>query len=243
MVLSTYENQRIVFFHQSGLSPSQILSALNEENIVTTRQTIARFIKRFGNTGSIIRKEGSGRPLKITDRVLQLVERRMREDDETTAVQLHTLPTACGISISLSTILRSRSSLGWTYRGSKYCQLIRKQNRDKRFQWAFENYFEHCRNGFEDVIWTDETTVQLESHRRHSYRKRGEQPILKPHPKHSIKVHVWAGISRRGPTPVVIFEGLMDVEFYLSILRVSLLIRSTYPDSHCFMQDNDPKHT
>ena len=44
----------------------------------------------------------------------ELVEKRMREDDETTAVQLHVLLTACDISISLSTILCSRSKLGWT---------------------------------------------------------------------------------------------------------------------------------
>jgi transposase len=162
MVLSTYEKQRILFFHQKGFSPSEILSAVTAENIVTTRQTIARFIKRFSESGSIFRKEGSGRPSKISKRVLELVERRMREDDETTAVQLHTLLTACGISISLSTILRSRSSLGWTYRGSKYCQLIRSHNKHKRFQWAYENYMENLNNGFEDVIWTDETTVQLE---------------------------------------------------------------------------------
>ena len=97
-------------------------------------------------------------------------------------------------------------------------------------------------NGFENVIWTDETSVQLESHRRHSYRKRGEQPTLKRRPKHPIKVHVWAGISRRGPTTVVIFEGTMTAEFYISILRTGLLpfIHSTYPDSHRFMQ---AKHT
>ena len=65
MVLSTYEKQCILFFHESGLSPSQILSALATENIVTTRQTIARFIKRFTATGAISRKEGSGRPSKI----------------------------------------------------------------------------------------------------------------------------------------------------------------------------------
>ena len=73
------------------------------------------------------------------------------------------------------------------------------------------------------MIWTDETTVQLESHRRHSYRKRGEQATLKPRPKHPIKVHVWAGISRRGPTPVVIFEGIMNAELYVSILRTGFL--------------------
>ena len=52
----------------------------------------------------------------------------MREYDETTAVQLHVLLTACDISISLSTIVRSRSQHGCTFRGSKYSQLIsRKQ--------------------------------------------------------------------------------------------------------------------
>ena len=35
--------------------------------------------------------KGSGRPSKITDYVYQLVEQRMCEDDETTAMQLHEL--------------------------------------------------------------------------------------------------------------------------------------------------------
>ena len=96
-------------------------------------------------------------------------------------------------------------------------------NRHKRFQWAYDNYLEHLNHGFENVIWTDETTVQLESHRRHSDRKRGEQPTLKPRPKHPVKLHVWAGISRRGPTPIVIFEGIMNADLYVSILRQSLL--------------------
>ena len=245
MVLSTYEKQRILYYHRDRLLPSQILSALKVEGIVTTRQTIARFIKRFIATASIARKQGSGRPSKITERVIELVEKRMREDDETTAVQLHVLLTACDISISLSTIVRSRSQLGWTFRGSKYCQLIRTVNKSKRFQWVYLNYLEHLNNGFENVIWSDETTVQLESHRRHSYRKKGEQATLKPHPKHPIKLHVWAGISKRGPTPVVIFKGTMNADLYVEILQRGLLpfIRRKYPDSHRFMQDNDPKHT
>ena len=242
MVLSTYEKQRIVFYHREGLTPLQILSALKVENVFTTRQTIARFIARFQKTGTIACREGSGRPSKITDRVRELIERRMREDDETTATQLHTLLSSCGISISLSTILRCRSKLGWSFRGSKYCQLIRHQNKMKRFLWASENYMDLLDN---DVIWSDETTVQLESHRRHSYRKKGEPATLKPRPKHPIKLHIWAGISRRGPTPIAIFEGIMYADFYVSILRTHLLpfIRNTFPESHRFMQDNDPKHT
>ena len=99
--------------------------------------------------------------------------------------------------------------------------------------------------GFHDVIWTDETTVQLESHRRHSYRKKGKAAVLKPRAKHPTKVHAWAGISKKGPTPVVIFEGIMNADLCVEILQTGLLpfIQEELPDSHRFMQDNDPKHT
>jgi hypothetical protein len=39
---------------------------------------------------------------------------------------------------------------------------------------------ENQTNDFNNVIWTDETTVQLENHRRFSHRKRGEKPRPKP---------------------------------------------------------------
>jgi len=130
----------------------------------------------------------------------------MRADDETTAVQLHAMLISCEIRISLFTILRSRHLLGWTFRGSKYCQLIRNANKEKCFQWAMEYLPEALTGGFHDVIWTDGTTVQLESHQRHSYRKKGEAAVLKPRAKHPTKVHVWVGISKKGPTPVVILR-------------------------------------
>ncbi len=115
----------------------------------------------------------------------------------------------------------------------------------KRFQWAMRNLYKVLTGGFDNVIWSDETTVQLESHRRHSYRKKGELAVLKPRPKHPTKLHVWAGISKQGPTPVAIFEGIMNATLYIEILQQSLVpfIRSTFPESHRFMQDNDPKHT
>ena len=49
--------------------------------------------------GSIERKTGSGPPSKITAEVKRIVEEKMREDDETTACQLHLLLTSRAISI------------------------------------------------------------------------------------------------------------------------------------------------
>ena len=42
-------------------------------------------------------------------------------------------------------------------------------------------------------------------------------------PKHPVKVHVWAGISMGGRTGICIFDGIMDAEMYITILRGALL--------------------
>ena len=53
------------------------------------------------------------------------------------------------------------------------------------------------------------------------------------------------GISWEGKAKIVIFDGIMNAEGYIDILRESLLpfINRLYPKRHCLMQDNDPKHT
>ena len=58
-----------------------------------------------------------------------------------------------------------RKALGWTFRGSAYCQMIRDANKVKRLEWA-RAYASEADTGFLDVILTDETSIQLESHHR-----------------------------------------------------------------------------
>ncbi len=161
-------------------------------------------------------------------------------DNETTAMQLREILMRNGISLHIRTVLRSREQLGWTFRGSAYCQLIRDANKQKRLEWAVRN--QHDR--FEDVIFSDECSVHLETHRLRCYRKVGEKPRNKPRPKHPIKVHVWAGISMRGATEICIFTGIMDAELYVRILDECLLpfTRAVFDErNYRFMQDNDPK--
>ena len=83
----------------------------------------------------------------------------MQLDDETTAVQLEKILADQGHKLSLKSILRSRSKLGWTFRGSTYCQLIREQNKAKRLEWAIENKDAALNSEFTDVVWTDECSV------------------------------------------------------------------------------------
>lgn len=143
--------------------------------------------------------------------------------------------------------------------------MIREANKVKRLDWAKK----HFDDDFNNVLWSDECTVQLETHRRFACRKRGEPPknkprlvllchilslyaiihyssiVLPPRPKHPVKVHVWAGISLHGATQVCIFEGIMNAVLYVEILKNTLLPfqNRVFPDGMQLMQDNDPKHT
>ena len=83
-----------------------------------------------------------------------------------------------GYNQSERTILLGRCLLGWSYRGSDYCQVIRPIN---KLEWA-QKYIMHM-DDFKNIIWTDETTVQLESHKRFCCCKDGRQPRYKPRPK------------------------------------------------------------
>ena len=96
---------------------------------------------------------------------------------------------------------------------------------------------------FGDVIFTDECTMQLECHRRKSFQKKNTPRKLTYRHKHPIKVHVWAGYSKRGATRLVMFQGIMTATRYGDILTASLIpfVHKTYPDGYRLYQDNNPK--
>jgi len=115
------------------------------------------YVKHLFNKGAIARKDGCGRKTKVTDEICQIVEQQMCLDDETTASQLYVLLTGMGHRLSLRTILRCRTSLGWTFRGNAYCQLIREPNKQKRLEFARE----HQGNNFANVVVTTAATLNL----------------------------------------------------------------------------------
>ena len=95
------------------------------------------------------------------------------------------------------------------------------------------------------MIFTDESTIQLESHARKSFRKKDAPRKLKYHHKHPPKAHKWAGISNRGATCIAMFNGTVNATQYGDILYISLIlfIQAVYPARHRLCQDNSPKHT
>ena len=133
----------------------------------------------------------------------------------------------------------ARQKLGWVSTTQAYCQTVREANRPKRLEYALRSV--RTQEKFLDVIFTDESTVKIQTSTGKCFVQKGEEKQMKPKPKHPFQVHVWAGISRKGATDIHIFSGIMDSVYYQGISKDYLIpfITSTYPDSHRFMQDND----
>jgi len=91
MFLSVYAKQRILLYYWDGTKYSTELKKRlkDEDRLNYSRTAIWRFFREYRRHGSLVRKEGSGQPTKITNMAKQLVERQMLHDDETTAYQLH----------------------------------------------------------------------------------------------------------------------------------------------------------
>ena len=155
--LSMYSRERIKVLLHDGASIAEIVDALKKEDIITCRQTVWRLQRHLDAHGSITPLPKSGRPTKLTGRVLQSIENSMQGD---AGKELASTVKRGGVSVSTTTALKGRRLLGWTRRGTAYCQLIRAPNRTKRLEWARQN----LGGTFEDVIWTDETSVQMETH-------------------------------------------------------------------------------
>ena len=100
------------------------------------------------------------------------------------------------------------------------------------------------KDDFNNVIFADESTVQLEQHSKICFRKRLQPRNLKQRAKHPVKIHIWGGISVRGATRIIMFSGIMNARRLAMILEAGLLpsIAEKFSDGHRLFHDNDPKH-
>ena len=145
------------------------------------------------------------------------------------------------VCVREATVRRTlREQLDWVVSTPLYCQTIREMNKIKRVEFSRRVLSDN--DSFSNIIFSDESNIELTWHKRTCRRKKGQRKF-KPKPKHPLKIHVWAGTSCRRATSICVFTGIMDSKVYIKILEHHLLpfLHDVYPANHCFMQDNDPK--
>ena len=112
----------------------------------------------------------------------------MNTNNETTAYELQeSIRQKFSKTISLTTVKSARRGQGWRYERVKYAQFVRMENRPKQVTWCEDAV--SSGEQFLDVVFTDETTVQLEQHRRIAYSYRANRSrIIRSRVKYPVKV-------------------------------------------------------
>ena len=204
---------RVIELWRRNYRLKNIQGHLNAEGIEISKKSLCLLISKYKNTGTVADARTRTRPRKLQEEHYRFIDDAMADNDQLTSRQLYRMleeAYPC-IDISISTLKRARRELGWVGKRTRYCALISENNKEKRVTWC-QQQLRTSDLDFENVVWTDECTVQLESHRRWTFHRIGEPATdrLKMKPKHPPKINIWGGISARGATQIVMFTGIMN---------------------------------
>lgn len=164
---------------------------LREDNQKISPSTAYSWVKKEENHGKDYvyssRRPTNARQTRVQDRHLQIINQCMQDNPELSSVDLQKiLLNKTAVCLSSSYIRKLRVKLGWTYKKTKYCQLVRDGNKVKRLEWAQRQLANHER--FDDVIFSDEASFEAQRTVGHMYYKKGHAPPFRPKPKHPLKV-------------------------------------------------------
>ena len=240
------DHLKIISLFRDGWSPKAIQRKFNDEGQLAGWSTIKDVIKKYqrGDIGySVPEEQPIPRFNKIYDDDIAVIQAAFSENCRQSSRDIMRRLACRGTNASKSTVKKAIKAAGFTATKPRYCQMIRAPNKEKRVEFCKQLL--DTNDNFNDVIWSDECSIQLHDNKVVIYRPTDGLAEMVSQPKHPYKIHVWGGISRRGSTNLLIFDGILKKEFFVEhILKNTLLpfIRSTFPDGHRFQQDNDPKH-
>lgn len=239
---------RIVKMHKDGFSVAAIRREMRFLGYTVCRDTISYWIHKYqiGLFGDICESDIPQVSTCVSLRDAELIKECIAKDCTVSSTEIHRVLKEDGASFGLTTTKRAIAASGYTHSKPRYGQMVRDANKLKRVEFC--ERLIAADDTFDNVIFSDECSIQLHQNKLHSYRQKDACAAVLPKPKHPLKIHVWAAISKRGASKIRLFEGIMDSTFYVeNILRDALVpfIQSKFGgnDGHRFQQDNDPKHT
>lgn len=208
------------------------------------RKTVLLAKRKLEETGTISRKQGTGRQrVSSREEDVHLVE-ALREDPFKTAVQAK---AATNFSGSVRTARRRIAETELRNRCAANKVFLTEAHMRERVIFA-ERYLNNPRI-WQTVIFSDEKTFQsCRNGRVRVYRPVGarfnRRYINTSTRSGRFSVNVWGWISSRGPGICVIVEERLTAEVYRDILQEAMLpsVLPVHGNDFTFQQDNCPIH-
>ena len=160
MMYSLYCRKRIVKLAER-LNAPDIVKVLDEEGLSVTVRGVYYVIARHKKTNSVFDAPRSGRPSVVSTHAREVINQSLQDNDELITRDLLEKLKNLDLGGSLSSVARARRKLGWTSTATRYCQMIRQANKEKRVDFCKQVL--EAGDNFDDVIFTDEAMVQLVS--------------------------------------------------------------------------------
>ncbi|KAK3574288.1 hypothetical protein QTP86_004365 [Hemibagrus guttatus] len=244
--LSKDTRNKIVDLHQAGKTESAIGKQLGVKK--STVGAIIRKWKTYKTTDNLPR---SGAPRKISPRGVKMITRTVSKNPRTTRGDLVNDLQRAGTKVTKATISNTLHRQGLKSCSSRRVPLLKPVHVMARLKFARE-HLDDPEEDWENVIWSDETKIELFG--KNSTCRVWRRKNAELHPKNTIptlkhgggNIMLWGCFSAKGPGRLIRVKERMDGAMYREILSKNLLPSARalkMKRGWVFQHDNDPKHT
>ncbi|KAK3574559.1 hypothetical protein QTP86_010173 [Hemibagrus guttatus] len=232
--------------HQAGKTESAICKQLGVKK--STVGVIIRKWKTYKTTDNLPR---SGAPCKISPRGVKMITRTVSKNPRTTRGDLVNDLQRAGTKVTKATISNTLRRQGLKSCSARRVPLLKPVHVQARLKFARE-HLDDPKEDWENVIWSDETKIELSG--KNSTCRVWRRKNAELHPKNTIptvkhgggNIMLWGCFSAKGPGRLIRVKERMNGAMYHEILSKNLLPSARalkMKRGWVFQHDNDPKHT
>ncbi|KAK3522402.1 hypothetical protein QTP86_009812 [Hemibagrus guttatus] len=244
--LSKDTRNKIVDLHQAGKTESAIGKQLGVK-----KSTVGAIIRKWKTYKTTDNLPPSGAPRKISPRGVKMITRTVSKNPRTTRGDLVNDLQRAGTKVTKATISNTLRRQGLKSCSARRVPLLKPVHVRARLKSARE-HLDDPEEDWENVIWSDETKIELFGKNSTCGVWRRKNAEL--HPKNTIptvkhgggNIMLWGCFSAKGPGRLIRVKERMNGAMYREILSKNLLPSARalkMKRGWVFQHDNDPKHT
>ncbi|KAK3538015.1 hypothetical protein QTP70_027365 [Hemibagrus guttatus] len=243
--LSKDTRNKIVDLHQAGKTECAIGKQLGVK-----KSTVGAIIRKW-KTYKTDNLPRSGAPRKISPRGVKMITRTVSKNPRTTQGDLVNDLQRAGTKVTKATISNTLCRQGLKSCSARRVPVLKPVDVRARLKFARE-HLDDPEEDWENVIWSDETKIELFG--KNSTCRVWRRKNAELHPKNTIptvkhgggNIMLWGCFSAKGPGRLIRVKERMNGAIYHEILSKNLLPSARALKMKLgwvFQHDNDPKHT